>query len=471
MTKPLHKDRLTAVPRADKDSGNNQTASETNAPPALPISDETRAGDSTEFARAEKLVSANDTAENSTDKTGFTRANSVQDLPAHFDSSEETDNETKLSRATETVSAGSLNTNVSKSLSRLLDRLASSRLSKAGLRLIPRSIPGSGLLSELGLYSDWIRRWHTLPVRDWIRGATAFETGNFQLAAECYRRGLEKRPGHVAASHARFDYGYCLYRLGRLPEARTVLTETISTNNRLRDAYLLLARVHLIFGHNRSAMQTLKRCVELLPGDISAMTSYFHLLVSCGYDSARLNLLREELIRNKSKLPLDDFGQEQIDGCLAAFELKYGNRQKGERLLARVLASGRAPYDVILLRGELFLADNRIIQAREQFARAARVAPRDPRPFMFLAKTYMAESPFQELEWALQSATTACRLSSYENAECVSTLVRAYELNGETDVALLFIEKMRELPSTRQLNIEQMLTFKKELQRLRHLNA
>lgn len=328
-----------------------------------------------------------------------------------------------------------------------------------------------GFLNSLTLYTDWVRRWHTLPVRDWIRAAVAFEAGNFHLAADLYRRGLDRKPHHPAAGHARFDYGYCLYRLGRLGEARTVLTETISANNRLRDAYLLLARVHLIFGHNRSALQTLKRCVELLPDDISALSSYFHLMVSSGIDSSRLAIIRDELLQHKVKLPLDDFGQEQIDGCLAAYELKYGNRQRGERLLARVLASGRAPYDVILLRGEQFLSEGRIIQAREQFARAARIAPRDPRPFMFLAKAYMAESPFQEIEWALQSATTACRLSSYENAECISTLVRAYELNGENDVALLFIERMRDLPSTRQLSIEQMMTFKKELQRLRHLNA
>ena len=342
------------------------------------------------------------------------------------------------------------------------------RQSKSGT---PLRGPFAKISAELNIYANWIRRWHTFPVRDWIRAAMFFESGNFQLAADLYKRGLEKRPNHIAASHARFDYGYCLYRLGRLVEARTSLTETISANNRLRDAYLLLARIHLIFGHNRSALQTLKRCVELMPADISALTSYFHLLVSSGTDGSRMGLMRDELIQTKMRLQLDDFGQEQIDGCLAAYELKYGNRQRGERLLARVLASGRAPYDVILLRGELFLADGRIIQAREQFARAARIAPRDPRPFMFLANTYMTESPFQEIEWGLQNATAACRLSSYENAECLSALVRAYELNGESDVALLFIERMRDLPSTRQLNIDQMLSFKKELQRLRQMNA
>ena len=78
---------------------------------------------------------------------------------------------------------------------------------------------------------------------------------------------------------------------------------------------------------------------------------------------------------------------------------------------------------------------------------------------MILAKSYLEPGEYGNLDWAFQLAQSACRLSHWQNAECLSVLARAYQAKGERAKAQLFLERMKNLRSMLELNMSRFQSW------------
>ncbi|MCB0324269.1 MAG: tetratricopeptide repeat protein [Bdellovibrionales bacterium] len=336
----------------------------------------------------------------------------------------------------------------------------SKRSSSASTRRFPR-----GRLREA---IRWYRLWGTWPVWAWVAAAEAFKERRFARAAELYRIGLEQSALHPAANSARLDLAYCLYREDQYDESLKLLDQLTRSSCRLRDAYLLQARIEVFLGRVLSAARTMKRCLKVYPDDLQALSSYLHMSLQGIATEDDVLEARQRLLAARTDLSLEDDRNLHVNTALAHFELRHGEIRLGERLLARVLASGNAPFEAVLLRGERFLDQGRLLQAREQLTRAMIAAPRDPRPVHYLARSYLRTGADFNPTFAMQLAQSACRLSHWQNAECLNVLARAYEANDQKANAQLFFERMKMVPSMHELNVTY---FHSSLQQLRAQKA
>jgi predicted Zn-dependent protease len=306
------------------------------------------------------------------------------------------------------------------------------------------------------LIVEWYRMWGTTPSVCWLRAADAFINKDFKRAVGYYERGLAQKPAHVARHCAVMDLAYCRYRTGDLEGAATELQKLTAESVALRDAYLLLAKINDILGKPDQSLQVLGDGLLLFPQDLKLMLAYMHTSLFYGLFHSRLGEVREQVLQIKRGLMLDDERQVFIDAALAHYELRCGDAECAERMIVRVLATGKAPHEIVILRGERLFEQRRVIQAREQLGRAMRLAPRNPRPVRLLAESYLLSGDFQEPEWAEQLATVACRLTNWKNIECLELLSRAYDEKGDTSTAELLSEKVREVRMTVELERVQL---------------
>lgn len=302
------------------------------------------------------------------------------------------------------------------------------------------------------LVYDWYRMWGTLPVTSWLRAADHFIQKDFKLAAEYYRVGLSRQLKHPARHCARMDLAYCQYRTGDIKEALEQLGVVTEASVALRDAYVLKAKIEDILGKSELSLQTLRDGLTLFPQDLRILVAFVHISLFNRIEHARLSEARGLLLQQKRELFLDDNRQVLLDAALAHYEIRVGDTESGDRMLARVLATGIAPVEAIVLRGMRLLEQRRMIQAREQLGRAMRLAPRSSRPVRILAESYLMPGDFCELDWAEQMATAACKLSAWQNRECVEVLAKVMDTKGDASTAELLTE--RSLDLTRQLRVE-----------------
>lgn len=300
------------------------------------------------------------------------------------------------------------------------------------------------------LLLEWYRLWGTMPVPSWIRAAHFFQEGDFRSALEYYERGLLEHPSHRAAQCARLDIAYCKYRLDQLEEAVEELTRLTAGGAPLKDAHLLLAKIYHLLGRPLAAVSTLSRALEIFPADSQVACAYMHLALGTVPASDVIEELKDLLVSIKRDTGLEDVRHIHIDAALAHYETRCGDAELGDRMLARVLATGHAPFEAVILRAERLLDQQRIIPAREQLARAMAAMPRSSHPARLLAESYLIEGILYEPEWARQLATVACTTSHWQDARCLDVLIRAVEACGDVATAELFRVRHGSLPSTRE---------------------
>ena len=304
-------------------------------------------------------------------------------------------------------------------------------------------------------YYRWYRLWGTLPVWQWVRAAECFRRSEYRQAVSFYRAGLEKKSRHPAVFSARLDLSYCLYRIDLHEEALEQLEILNESGVDFRDAFSLSARLYLIQGRLKKACEIMARACICYPDDVRILCSYVHYAIYSKSAFENLMLAVNKLERLKEPLSLEDPLTYFIDNALAHYELRNGDVRGGERMLARVLASGMAPYDAVLLRGERLLETGRVLPARDLLARAMRSAAKDPRPPMLLAQSYLLTGPDYNPAWAVQLAELSCRVSRWVNGVSLVTLARAYEAKAERAKAQLFMERVRSVPSYHELSFGQ----------------
>lgn len=324
------------------------------------------------------------------------------------------------------------------------------------------------LTKEPKKFYDWYLQWRSFPVVDWISAAEHFKAKDFHSASKLYKKGLVRRKGHKASVCARFDYAYCLYRLGKSDEAVSELNIIISSKNSIRDAFILLSSIYLYKGDNASALEVLNRGRENFKGDVKLLCSYAHCLMNSNAKKIEFLDVKKELDEQRRALPLDSDGLNLVDAALARYEMIHGKQEIGDRLLARMLAAGAAPIELIILRGDRLIEKGRIQLGRDQYSRALEKSPQNPKPMLALAKSYLICGHEEPLK-AVQLATAACTLSSWKDVEALKVLAEANRINGDCDGAELFDSRASSLCSIANLKLDSIENVVEEIEKLREL--
>jgi len=58
-------------------------------------------------------------------------------------------------------------------------------------------------------------------------------------------------------------------------------------------------------------------------------------------------------------------------------------------------------------------------------------------PYVEMARIYAASGDAQDIEWAVQCAESACKMTQWRNLEAISALVEAFRVNGQFERANL----------------------------------
>ena len=295
------------------------------------------------------------------------------------------------------------------------------------------------------LYFRWIRRWRSVPIRSWLIAARLFESGDFISAVPHYVRGLTHHPKHPAAGNARFDLAYSLYRLGRIRAALAELELLVRNQPENRDATLLYGRLLFILGRSECALREIYQATEIFLNDPAPHVALLHLIADSPDSIVQDVAWRTRAYRSRAKLltqldlmPAGSSPALAVEAALAAFDLRLGNREAGEQRVLRLLAGGSVGYEVLFMRGLQFLAADRVLQARELLTRATRLAPRDPRPVVYLAHSYLRAGAFESPLFALQLAQSAATSTEYSNPRVLDLLAEAHAAAGNCEEAELY---------------------------------
>lgn len=283
----------------------------------------------------------------------------------------------------------------------------------------------------------WVRVWKGLPVWPWLKAASAYSEGNYLLARDLYRKGLSKYASHPAHGSARLDLASCLEKLGYIDEAIQETSYIVSLRITNLEAYLMQSRLLSYLGKRRYALQTLEIAQEVFPQNIELVAKYTHLLLLGNISGSALE---ESISKLKSFLNTLSFESDLkviVECALSHYELREGDFVAGENMLVRCLATGDAPIEAFMLRAELFLGSDRLIQAKEMFRRALEIDPKDPIPYIEMSRLYCNSEDIQDLEWGTQCAETACKLTQWKNLDAVAALVEAFRANGQFERANL----------------------------------
>lgn len=314
------------------------------------------------------------------------------------------------------------------------------------------------------LLLGWWKLWGSMPVIDWIRAAELFKAGNFRRAVYYYERGIQRNAGNPAVYCAKLDHAYCIYQLGEVLEAEGLLKK-LTVSSPLKDAYLLLAQLQLALGKTMEAIATMERALSLFPRDLQVALCYGHIVFESETPAPTMKSVGDFLKTFRDGLSINSPMHVALDAALATYEIYFGDEQFGERLLSRSLASGVAPFEAIMLCAERCMDQGRVTQARDQFERAAKVSPKDPRPYLSLAESYLRDSEEFQPSYAMQLATIACKLSSWQNPKCLEILRQASLVMRDADMVELIDARLRSLSPTgmkefQQLEVEQPKTVK-----------
>lgn len=323
--------------------------------------------------------------------------------------------------------------------------------------------------SAIREYLNWWRVWGSPPIRVWLAAAKHFRAHEFRLAERAYARGLVRRPLHPAADCARLDRAYCLFQLGDLFAAIEILSGIVGRQMMLPEAYVLLGRLRIYVGDPRAASSTLSEALRLFPDDVQVNVWAAYAAFNTKLRSQTVEAAKSRLTRIRSRLPLNSKHRVSVETALALYEMQFGSVKESERMLARVLANGNPPYEAVLLRGRSFWQQDRLHQARDQFQRAMKLSPKDPRPALYLARLYSEHPDLFEAEWAEQVAKLSCQLSCYQNPDCLRVLSGIYHQLGKLDEAAIFELHARSMESAREVDFDEIKRVEEQLLELQRV--
>jgi tetratricopeptide (TPR) repeat protein len=287
--------------------------------------------------------------------------------------------------------------------------------------------------SRLRSYIAWVRRWHCLPIRSWIKGAELYQRGKFEEAAEFYLMGLRSHPGSRAKANALLDLSHCLFRLYRFEEAEVYLRQVTASFPHLREGYIRLARLQLWLGYSVEAVWTMRVCLQRIPADPELATLFVTAVVDSGADAAAAQEAQSLLDR----VHCDAGGFPRLEVARARLEFATSNSPRSRDELSRLASLDRGPFEAVAAFAEVLLSEGKLAYARHHLHRALSTAPEHPRVLRLLALSYLRDGPFFEPDYAVQLAIKACQVTSWRGINELYVLAQAYVAQEDKATALL----------------------------------
>ncbi len=296
------------------------------------------------------------------------------------------------------------------------------------------------------ILTRWVRSWGCLPIWDWLIAAYYYSEKCYRKSLFYYKKGINKNPNHRATNSARLDAAYCMLKLGQLDRAYQELSFLVHEPNVGKDTFLLYLRVLRYLGKKDKAIQVGCLVYEHIKHDPLVVAANAHsLLWAMDNNKQKAKVIRKSLFVARSKVSIGSREDYVIQTALAHFEMRYGDPTKAHRMFSRILFSGKAPYEAVVLKGFALLAESKSELARHQFVRAVSVRHEDPEPWIGIAKSYLASSSEESLLFAIQAAQKACSLSSYQNLEALNILAFSLRMGGKELDAELYQARINAL--------------------------
>jgi tetratricopeptide (TPR) repeat protein len=248
-------------------------------------------------------------------------------------------------------------------------------------------------------------------------GAALVRLGRFEEAIEHYRKALETDPGQAGI---RFNLGLALYKSGSVEAAATELEEVVRRDPSQRAALLLLADCHLQTGNDARVVELLSPREAELGGD----RLYAYVLGTAllrQNDLARGQAMIDRLFQGgetaEGHLLLGLQHMRRVDSREAVPELQRaaelnpdlptvhsllgvalmnaGDRPAAMAAFRRELKANPNDFQANLRLALLLRDENRLDEASDYLARAARLRPRDPDVMYGVARIQMGRDDLQ----------------------------------------------------------------------------
>lgn len=293
---------------------------------------------------------------------------------------------------------------------------------------------------NLQLIHKWWKTWGTLPVWSWVRAASAYREGKFELAERHYKTGLKRHASHPAHFCARLDLAYCLFKLGKLEDAEHQLRYVTTHLPASREAYVRLARLQMWTGHALEAAWTVRRALRSIEPD-PELAAIFLIAV---LDNGGPSYLLDEAVEASRSMETEGDDFPRLQAARARLELERGDAAAGRKTLEQIAAADNAPFEALVLFAEVLVHEGKIAHARRQLRRAMAASPDYPRVLSLLAESYMKAGPFYNGEYAKQLAINACQLTNWSSPREMHILAEGYYHTGDKISALVVASKAKQ---------------------------
>jgi tetratricopeptide (TPR) repeat protein len=230
-------------------------------------------------------------------------------------------------------------------------------------------------------------------------GIEAYNTGNFETAANAFAVALQAHPDYA---DVRFKLALSFLRKGEHDAARRELERALSLNPRYSEAYFYLGITYLDQRRYREALEQFEKAAAIKAdyADLQCFlgSTYFYLgeldkarealehslRLSPRYDKARYyyGLLlyatgdRKRAIEYLSEATKGEEKQGSADLSFALVHLREGNLEEAMAVLRDILDAGAESADVLYFIGECYLRMEKYDEADRFFRRALALNPR-----------------------------------------------------------------------------------------------
>ncbi len=303
-------------------------------------------------------------------------------------------------------------------------------------------------------------------------GAALVRLGRFEEAIEHYRKALETDPGQVGI---RFNLGLALYKTGGVQAAAAEFQQVLDRDPSQRPALLLLADCELQMGHDA-------RVVELLApfeAELGDDRLYAFLLGSAllrqnevqrgqamidrlfrGGESAEghvlLGLQHMRRVDSREAVPELQRAAElnpdlpTVHSLLGVALMNAGERPAAMAAFRRELKSNPNDFQANLRLGLLLRDENRLDEASDYLARAARLRPKDPDVMYGIARIQMGRDDWAAAQKTLEELTASA--PAFEGGHVLlATVYYRLGRKGDGDRERAIVERLKTERRDREL--------------------
>ena len=260
-------------------------------------------------------------------------------------------------------------------------------------------------------------------------GAALVRLGRFEDAVEHYRKALETDPGQVAI---RFNLGLALYKTGLAEAAAAEFQQVLDRDPSQRSALLLLADCQLQLGNDARVVELLAPLEPELGDDRLYAYLLGHALLRRnevqrgqavidrlfrGGESAEGHLLLgvQHMGRTDSREAVPELQRAAelnpdlptVHSLLGVALMNAGDRPAAMTAFRRELKTNPNDFQANLRLGLLLRDENRLDEASDYLARAARLRPRDPDVMYAMARIQLGREDLDAAQKTLEELTAS----------------------------------------------------------------